>query len=396
MFGETPTHSILTPEPTVKLHSYSGHTIQCKGSIILAIRKKRRLRTLLKKASELGTSHILVVGDFNYGKINWKAGTMPNAITNPATAIVETLRDLYLYQHITDPTHYRANLRPNTLDLVITNEEGMVDNVALRAPVGKSHHTCISFDFMCYTERPAKITPKFQYHKGNYTAMREDAAKLDWNQEGTDLDEMWLSFMNNIKLLADSHIPKSKPHQINRPIYMTAKAREKSKDKEQDVSHMAQNQRRNDYRVYTKVRNQAKRECWKAEREFEKKLAKECKNNPKALYRYSKSKMKTRSEIAHLTREDSSLTATDKDKADLEELNKFFSSVFTREDTVNMPNISDTKTDVILEDTDLTIDEVDKKLSRLNPNKSAGPDGASPRILKELHTAIAEPLYNIF
>ena len=61
-----------------------------------------------------------------------------------------------------------------------------------------------------------------------------------------------------------------------------------------------------------------------------------------------------------------------------------------------MPNTPDIKTDVILEDTDLTIGEVDKKLSRLNPNKSTGPDGASPRILKELHTEIAEPLYNIF
>lgn len=110
------------------------------------------LRTLMKNATELGTSHILVVGDFNYSEINWKVGTMPNAITNPATAFVETLRDLYLHQHIMDPTHYRANQQPNTLDLVITNEEGMVDNVALSAPVGKSHHTCITFDFMCYTE----------------------------------------------------------------------------------------------------------------------------------------------------------------------------------------------------------------------------------------------------
>ena len=61
-----------------------------------------------------------------------------------------------------------------------------------------------------------------------------------------------------------------------------------------------------------------------------------------------------------------------------------------------MPNTPDIKTDVILEDTDLTIGEVVKKSSRLNPNKYAGPDGASPRILKELHTVIAEPLYNIF
>ena len=77
-------------------------------------------------------------------------------------------------------------------------------------------------------------------------------------------------------------------------------------------------------------------------------------------------------------------------------LNKFFSSVFTGEGIANLPNTPDTKTDVILEDTDFTIDEVAKKTSRLNPNKSAGLDGVSPRILKELHTVIAEPLYNIY
>jgi hypothetical protein len=37
-----------------------------------------------------------------------------------------------------------------------------------------------------------------------------------------------------------------------------------------------------------------------------------------------------------------------------------------------------------------------KKLSKMNPNKSPGPDGAAPRVLKELQVIIAEPLYLIF
>ena len=60
------------------------------------------------------------------------------------------------------------------------------------------------------------------------------------------------------------------------------------------------------------MRNQAKWECRKAQKEFEKKLAKESKKNPIAFYKYAQSKLKTRTAIAHLAREDGSLTTTEK------------------------------------------------------------------------------------
>ena len=88
-----------------------------------------------QNANEQGASHLLIMGYFNYGDINWKSGTTPSELTNPATAFRETLRDMYLYQHVNEPTHYRAQQHPNTLDLIITNEEGMVDNLSLSAPV---------------------------------------------------------------------------------------------------------------------------------------------------------------------------------------------------------------------------------------------------------------------
>ena len=80
-----------------------------------------KLRTFMRNAADIGTSHVLIMGDFNYGEINWANGTTPNQLTNPATAFA----------------YYRAEQHANTLDLVITNEEGMVDNILLSAPVGK-------------------------------------------------------------------------------------------------------------------------------------------------------------------------------------------------------------------------------------------------------------------
>ena len=62
------------------------------------------LRTLLRNAADIGTSHVLIMGDFNYGDINWANGTTPSQLTNPVTAFAETLGDLYYHQHITDPT----------------------------------------------------------------------------------------------------------------------------------------------------------------------------------------------------------------------------------------------------------------------------------------------------
>ena len=145
---------------------------------------------------------------------------------------------------------------------------------------------------------------------------------------------------------------------------------------------------------YTKARNQVKCECRRAERDFEIKLALESKQNPKAFYRYAQSKLKTRSAIAQLMQNDGSLRTSDKDKASV--LNSFFTSVFTREDMTNMPEQPEQHSVREMDSIVFTLCDVAKKLERLNPNKSTGPDGMHPKVLRELSTTLAEPLYAIF
>ena len=59
----------------------------------------------------------------------------------------------------------------------------------------------------------AKKTPKFQYHKGDYVVMKQQAQSMSWTPEGeSSIEEKWHQFMNNIKHLMDKHILKSRSY----------------------------------------------------------------------------------------------------------------------------------------------------------------------------------------
>ena len=81
-------------------------------------------------------------------------------------------------------------------------------------------------------------------------------------------------------------------------------------------------------------------------------------------------------------------------KADV--LNSYFSSVFTEENVQNVPTQRQTDPTSKLESISITKEDICKLLKKINSNKSPGPDGFHPQLLKELAEEISEPLSNIF
>ena len=93
------------------------------------------------------------------------------------------------------------------------------------------------------------------------------------------------------------------------------------------------------------------------------------------------------------------MAVSDADKAGV--LNKFFSSVFTRENTTNIPHtgVGEKSGGITLTDVRVTPKAVQDKLSTLNQNnlkKAQWPDQVPPRVLKELSEQWAMPLCILF
>ena len=83
------------------------------------------------------------------------------------------------------------------------------------------------------------------------------------------------------------------------------------------------------------------------------------------------------------------------DKEMSESLNKFFASVFTQEDTSNIP-VRGQETNIKIENVVFTPGMIREKIKGLKTNSASGPDGISAQLLQNAREELLEPLKLIF
>ena len=68
--------------------------------------------------------------------------------------------------------------KSSILDLVFTNEEGMIDDIVYERPLGKSDHSVLIVTFRCY-EIASHIRHKYYYDQGDYNSMKTKLDHID-------------------------------------------------------------------------------------------------------------------------------------------------------------------------------------------------------------------------
>ena len=107
---------------------------------------------------------------------------------------------------------------------------------------------------------------------------------------------------------------------------MTADSLNSIKDKRHAWSQYYATKRKCDFERYKRIKNQASNEAvCAAKRNFERKIAGKVKNESKHFWKYVRSKVKSQSSVTNLKRDDSSVTESDQEKAEV--LIDFFASV---------------------------------------------------------------------
>ena len=146
---------------------------------------------------------------------------------------------------------------------------------------------------------------------------------------------------------------------------------------------------------YNELVRTVKRLTREAKNNYEVKIATHAKNDPKGFYQVYRTKSKDI--IGPLKTAEGDLVATGKEMSKI--LNDYFLTVFTEENTQEMPDCEElfrAGDDQKLIDIAVTKEIVEKEIDRLKKFKSPGPDEIYPLVLKECKEIISEPLVAVF
>ena len=222
------------------------------------------------------------MGDFNHGHIRWKSLESTGGEDQQFLFLIQ---DNFLTQHVLEPTRGE-----NVLDIVLSSQKELVDNVKIHEPLGNIDHNQIHFDINVKSESKNKKTYRRNFHKGNYKDMRKYLAKLDWNNMlmNKTATECWNILKYETERIIDKFIPLKKQGKRSRKKHTIRKIVFK-----QTMWRVYRRTRKDeDYANYKEALNLATAENRKSKRTFEQKLAGNVKNDSKSFYAYVRSKQK--------------------------------------------------------------------------------------------------------
>ena len=346
---------------------------------------------LIIEAVGRNNSRLLICGDFNYPDIDWECQYSKN---DNLKVFLQTIQELNLHQHVCNPTRYRDGHEPSLLDLIITTEEGMINFLEHNPGLGESDHECLNFGLNCFKEKK-ESAPHPNYYKADYETIIKRLERVNWTLElKSDFNQMYRKFLSILLKAIEDCIPQKPRRSKKKNIYMT---RDTLKLKDLKAKLWKRYKSTNTYydrERYRKVKNELRATTRHLRKEFERNLAKNVKDQPKKFWAYVNSRTKTRSKIPPLQTDDGGKANSAAEKA--EALNNFFSSVFTDESLDNIPDEGPVFRGDYLDIFEITPEMVLKKLQDLNPNKTPGPDGWHPYLLKQLASQLATPLSILF
>ncbi|MBA1446983.1 MAG: hypothetical protein FE835_19260 [Gammaproteobacteria bacterium] len=167
----------------------------------ISIEDNEKIQTAIKEVSK---RDCIIMGDFNHGHIQWES--LQSTGHEDQTFLV-LIQDSFLSQHVLEPTRGE-----NVLDIVLSSQNELVDNVKICEPLGSSDHNQVHFTITVKSEGNNKKRYRRNFHKGRYKDMRKYLAKIDWDNtlKNKTAIECWNILKGEIECIIDKCIPLKK------------------------------------------------------------------------------------------------------------------------------------------------------------------------------------------
>ena len=176
------------------------------------------LLVLIEEVASMKYTHKLTMGDFNLPNIDWKLLEAKGDGATLENNFLDCVQNALMFQHVFQPTRWRGDDTPHVLDLILTNDENMVDDVQYLGPLGKSDHCVLLFKVICCTKNGKNEKIRKNYNKGNFKAAIRELEIFDWKEylSGDNVNTNWRLFKLKMKEMEDKYVPNRKSRTWNR------------------------------------------------------------------------------------------------------------------------------------------------------------------------------------
>ena len=279
----------------------------------------------------------------------------------------------------------------------MVNDDSLISDIEHHCPLGKSDHEVLIFKLYIGSRLQQKCGHALCFARGRYDQMRAALHLHDWSDcWDMEVEALWSKIKQIVSGLMQKFIPLTKRNKNSTGApWMTKGLLRLIKSKYRLYKCYTSTKLQHDFREYVTVRNKCTSEVRRVRVNFERKLSKDVKKNPKRYWNYVRRKSVTPSGVGLLKVGGRNLVS-DFDKANA--MNEFFGSVFTEENTATLPDVESQIIGPELRNILITPESVRCKLRKLDITKSCGPDGIPPRVWRELAEDLAVPLsvlYNL-
>ena len=345
----------------------------------------------MQQVDAKGKGNIWVGGDFNLPDIDWcDVKLLPgNDNVKLSNSLIDLMNDLALTQVVDHPTR-----KDSILDLFLTSNPTLVNRFTTTPPLtAKADHDIVCIDLNTRLHLPQQSpNTRYLYNKADWEGMKKKMAS--YRLPVAPVQEQWDDLEATIKSLVESFVPSRPPKSPKHKPWITREVLTSIHRRNRAFKSWKRNPTPDNHKKYVTLRGISQRMQRQAFSSYTASLfdPEDVKHSKTKFWQFVKLKRKDSCGIAPM-RKDGILISDSLGKANV--LNKHYSSVFTpikEEDIPSSPQPGLSKMPHISVDPE----GVKKLLSSLNPNKAAGPDRISSRVLKELADELYRPLAALF
>lgn len=347
------------------------------------------LSNLTDRIISLSDSDVIVLGDQN----------VPEFLNEnlPKGSKVDSLNDFMDICGISQFNLCSNQVNGNILDLVFSNNF---------ISVKKSSELLVKPDIFhppLYIEKsfevpkvPDKIKVFRRWKSADWAAIRRELYCIHWNVHlncALNVNDLVDTFYDIVTDVLNRHCPLVVRKIKNSKPFLSVESKRLLRKKRQAFGRWHRSQLPEDYNIFCKLQTLCDKSLAYDTRNEISKIEKGLQSNPKKFWSFVNNRKSNGAGVADFVTLDESVADNKEDAANL--FATHFSSVYSCESVPSCPPTSDLLGEA-WNSVEVTPDTVFNKLSRLNINKGAGPDGFPPLFFKKCAKPLVFPLVAIY